>query len=68
MCQYCDGNRTPLPLDTFATDSDLFVVEAVLEGVDERNPAIGVNADGAWIYVRARFCPECGRKLGESCE
>ncbi len=64
-CIYCNGNNAPLPLDTFSSDSELFLMEARVVGEDEANPAIEINADGAMIYVRAKFCPQCGREFIE---
>lgn len=62
-CPYCHGASTPLPLDTFATDSELLIVEAIIEGVEDDDPILWVNADGAAIYVKITHCPECGRQL-----
>ena len=66
-CDYCDGNSKELPLDEWATDIE-FDACARLEGVDEDNSVIWVQADGANVYVFANFCPRCGRKLGEGSE
>lgn len=62
MCEYCDGGK-PLPLDKFSTSDDFFIVEARVVGAGEEYPAIEVNADGALIYIRTIYCPNCGRDL-----
>ena len=61
-CKYCNGSRKPLPIDTLACT--VAPDEAVIEGENEENPAISVLVDGIWVYIRARFCPQCGRRLG----
>lgn len=67
-CRYCNGSNSQLFIDNVATCDDLFVVEAWLEGCDEAYPALTINADGAFVSVRIKCCPMCGRKLGEDAE
>lgn len=62
-CEHCSGSRRALPLDDFATDDGLFIAEACIEGVDSGDPVLTVNADGAFIYIRAIHCPMCGEDL-----
>lgn len=65
-CKYCDGSQREMPLDEFASTYEYDSPVARMEGVDEAYPAIWVKADGADVYVRAKHCPHCGRKLGEA--
>lgn len=67
-CKYCDGSQREMPLDGFATTFEYASPEVRLEGIDEAYPAIWVMVDGANVYVRAKHCPNCGRKLGESAD